>query len=310
MLRSIGSSSHRSGVDLGELALILERLDWASLIDIALVAFIFFGILYLVRGTQAAQLLRGVIILVAIGGLLGSVFNFPALGWLLNRAVLALLVAVPVIFQPELRRALERLGRTRPRFGQAAHDSALLRSMISEVSEAATNLARRRYGALIVFERATGLQAYADTGITVDSLVSLELLQTIFYTGTALHDGAVIIRKGRILAAACILPLTSSLLSDRRIGLRHRAAIGVTEETDAVAVVVSEEHGYISIAHNGKLIRRLDTRRLEDVLLTFFQSELKVAPPRWLSWLPMYRFNGKRETSASQSTRVPTDTNT
>jgi len=123
--------------------------------------------------------------------------------------------------------------------------------------------------------------------------VSAELLQTIFYTGTMLHDGAVIVRQDRILAAACILPLTSAFLGDRRMGLRHRAAIGITESTDAVAVVVSEEHGYVSIAHNGRMIRRIDPRRLEDVLRTFYQSELQVAVPRWLAWLP--RFGGSRQ---------------
>jgi diadenylate cyclase len=297
---------------VSDLILILERLDWASLIDIGLVALIFFGTLYLVRGTQAATLLRGVVLLVAIGGLLGSVFNFPALGWLLNRAALALLVAAPVIFQPELRRALERLGRAGPRLSQTTHDSDAIEHMINAVSEACAALAKRRHGALIVFERETGLQSYADTGIALNAEITSELLQTIFYVGTTLHDGAVILRDSRILAAACILPLTSSFLSDRRMGLRHRAAIGITEGTDAIAVVVSEEHGYISIVHNGKMIRRIDARRLEDVLRTFYQAQLQVHPPRLLAWLPMYRSNGKRVSSAtqSQSTRVPSDTNT
>ncbi|MGH2594292.1 MAG: diadenylate cyclase CdaA [Anaerolineae bacterium] len=274
---------------------ILQRLDWLSLLDIGLVALVFFGALQLVRGTQADQLLRGVIILVVIVGLLGSAFNFPALGWLLSRAVLALLVAVPVIFQPELRRALERLGRASPRIGQAPRDAMTIESVIVAVAQAATRLAERRHGALIVLERETGLQSYADTGVRLDAEVTAELLQTIFYTGTMLHDGAVIIREDRVLAAACILPLTSSFLSDRRMGLRHRAAIGITESADAIAVVVSEEHGYVSIAHNGRMIRRIDARRLEDVLRTFYQAELQVAVPRWLSWLP--RAAGGRRTS-------------
>jgi diadenylate cyclase len=276
---------------VADLLLILERLDWLSLLDIALVALVFLGALSLVRGTQADQLLRGIIILVVIGALLGSTFNFPALGWLLSRAVLALLVAIPVIFQPELRRALERLGRAGPRFGQPARDTAALESVIAAVTHAATRLAERRHGALIVLERETGLRSYADTGIRVDAEVTSELLQTIFYTGTMLHDGAVIIRGDRILAAACILPLTSAFLGDRRMGLRHRAAIGITESTDAIAVVVSEEHGYTSIAHNGRIIRRIEPRRLEDVLRTFYQAELHVAAPRWLP-----RFLSRRKT--------------
>jgi diadenylate cyclase len=278
---------------VADLLAVLQRLDWLSLLDIGLVALVFFGMLRLVRGTQADQLLRGIIILIVIGGLLGSAFNFPALGWLLSRAVLALLVAIPVIFQPELRRALERLGRAGPRFAQTARDTAAIESALSAVAQTATRLAERKQGALVVLERETGLQSYADTGVRVDAEVTPELLQTIFYTGTMLHDGAVIIRQDRVLAAACILPLTSAFLSDRRMGLRHRAAIGITESTDAVAVVVSEEHGYVSIAHNGRLIRRVDARRLEDVLRTFFQAELQVAAPRWLSWLPRW-LGGKR----------------
>ena len=281
---------------MADLFAILERLDWPSLLDIGLVALVFFGALSLVRGTQADQLLRGIIILVVIGALLGSAFNFPALGWLLSRAVLALLVAIPVIFQPELRRALERLGRAGPRFGQTPRDTASLEATIAAVAQAATRLAERKHGALIVLERETGLQSYADTGVRLDADVTPELIQTVFYTGTMLHDGAVIIRQDRILAAACILPLTSAFLSDRRMGLRHRAGIGITESTDAIAVIVSEEHGYVSIAHNGRLIRRIDPKRLEDVLRTFYQSELQVASPRWLAWLP--RFSGARRSSS------------
>jgi len=283
---------------VADLVSILERLDWASLLDIGLVALVFLGVLTLVRGTQADQLLRGIIILVVIGALLGSAFNFPALGWLLSRALLALLVAIPVIFQPELRRALERLGRAGPRFGQPTRDTNAIESVITAVTQAATRLAERRHGALIVLERETGLQSYADTGIRIDAEVTSELLQTIFYTGTMLHDGAVIIRQEHILAAACILPLTSAFLGDRRMGLRHRAAIGITESTDAIAVVVSEEHGYTSIAHNGRIIRRIDPRRLEDVLRTFYQAELHVAAPRWL---PRF-LGGKR---ASRETAHP-----
>jgi len=285
---------------MADLLSVLQRLDWVSLLDIGLVALVFFGALSLVRGTQADQLLRGVIILVVIGALLGSAFSFPALGWLLSRAAIALLVAIPVIFQPELRRALERLGRAGPRFGQTGRETAVVESVIAAVAQAATRLAERRHGALIVLERETGLQSYADTGVRVDSEVTSELLQTIFYTGTMLHDGAVIIREDRVLAAACILPLTSAFLGDRRMGLRHRAAIGITESTDAVAVVVSEEHGYVSIAHNGRMIRRIEPRRVEDVLRTFFQVGLQAATPRWLSRLRVPRFTLGRRASPSQ----------
>jgi diadenylate cyclase len=286
---------------MADLLSVLQRLDWGSLLDIGLVALVFFGVLSLVRGTQADQLLRGVIILVVVGALLGTAFSFPALGWLISRAAIALLVAIPVIFQPELRRALERLGRAGPRFGQTGREIAATESVIAAVAQAATRMAERRHGALIVLERDTGLQSYADTGVRVDSEVTSELLQTIFYTGTMLHDGAAIIREDRILAAACILPLTSAFLGDRRMGLRHRAAIGITESTDAVAVVVSEEHGYVSIAHNGRMIRRIEPKRLEDVLRTFFQAELQVAAPRWLSRLRVPRFMSGRRTPPTRT---------
>ena len=293
---------------MADLLAILERLDWPSLLDIGLVALVFFGALSLVRGTQADQLLRGIIILVVIGALLGSAFNFPALGWLLSRAVLALLVAIPVIFQPELRRALERLGRAGPRFGQPTRDTAAIESVISAVTQAATRLAERRHGALIVLERETGLQSYADTGIRLDAEVTSELLQTIFYTGTLLHDGAVIIREDRVRAAACILPLTSAFLTDRRMGLRHRAAIGITQSTDAIAVVVSEERGYTSIAHNGRIIRRIDPHRLQDVLRTFYQAELQVVAPRWLPRLRLPRLGGPRTPRARAGRHTPSET--
>ncbi len=303
---------------MADLVTILQRLDWLSLLDIGLVALVFLGALQLVRGTQADQLLRGVILLVVIVGLLGSAFPFPALGWLVSRAVLVLLVAIPVIFQPELRRALERLGRAGPRFGQAPRDNVALESMIVAVAQAATRLAERRQGALIVLERETGLQSYADTGVRLDAEITPELLQTIFYTGTLLHDGAVIVRQDRIQAAACILPLTSAFVADRRMGLRHRAAIGITESTDAVAVVVSEEHGYVSVAHNGRLIRRIEARRLEDVLRTFYQAELQVAAPRWLArWRVLRSTAGGRslkraglesERASQAATRPPSGT--
>jgi diadenylate cyclase len=265
---------------VGELAALFQRFDWYSLIDVAIVALIIFGLFYLVRGTQAAPLLRGVIILGVIFGILGSLATLPAVSWLFGNALPALLIAIPVIFQPELRRALERVGRVVQIGGQQARHATDTDHMISIVAQACQRMADRKHGALIVLERATGLESYADTGVKIDAVITSELLQNIFFRNSPLHDGAVIIRDYRLLAAACILPLTSSYMSDRRLGLRHRAAIGITEATDAIAVVVSEEHGTISIAHNGRIIRRLDAARLETILRAFYQLDRRQASSR------------------------------
>lgn len=269
-----------------DLLWVLERLTWTDLLDIALVATVIFLILYLIRGTRAVPLLRGIVLLIIVLALLGGVFPLRAFGWLVDRALPALLVAVPVIFQPELRRALERLGRAGGLMVRPAGRRAALERAILAVTEAARVLARRRVGALLVFERETGLQEFVETGVALNAEPSPELLVALFNPQAALHDGAVILREGRIVAAACILPLSTAFLDDRRLGLRHRAALGVTEESDAVAVVVSEERGSISVAHNGRIIRDLDPERLERVLRAFHQPLLETRWPKWLArWI-------------------------
>jgi diadenylate cyclase len=269
---------------MSDLWYLFQRFTWGSALDIALVALVFFALFQLVRGTQAVQLLRGVIILAVIILLLGNALKLPAFSWLVRNTIPALLVAIPVIFQPELRRALERLGRAGSFLGNSSRQSTA-ETVILETVAACQRLAERRHGALIILERETGLQDYIETGVRINAEISSELLQTIFFPNTLLHDGAVIVREGRIVAAACILPLTSGFLADRRLGLRHRAAIGITEATDAIAVVVSEERGSVSIAHNGRMIRRLDAPRLEAVLRAFYQPQLRGPMPFWMRWL-------------------------
>ena len=259
----------------------LQRLDRIDILDILLVAFIFFWALYLVRGTRAVSLLRGVIFLVIVVTLLSGLARLRAFAWLIQKALPALLVAIPVIFQQELRRALERVGRAGTLFGRSTGNQALLEQALAAIAQASHVLSERRHGALIVLERETGLQEFVDSGVLLDAAITSDLLLTIFDPHTMLHDGAVIVRRGRIVAAACVLPLTTAFLADRQLGLRHRAAIGVTEESDAIAVVVSEERGAISIAHNGRIIRNLDAKRLEAVLQAFFQPVLEQAWPRW-----------------------------
>lgn len=261
---------------------ILSRLSFASIIDILLVALVFYWILTLIQGTQAVQLLRGILILSVLAAIAASAFNsLTAFSWLLNKALPALLIAIPVIFQPELRRALERLGRT-GRIFAAPYQSNQLGAAIDEVSQAAFSMSQLRQGALIVFERNTGLENYVETGTRLEAVATSTTLMTIFFPGTPLHDGAVIVRKGQVAAAGVVLPLGDSSAASRRIlGTRHLAALGITETTDAIAVVVSEETGIISVAHNGQLIRGLDKKRLEQVLRAFYKSQLEVSLPGW-----------------------------
>lgn len=260
---------------------ILLRLDWASVIDILLVSIIFYGLLTIIQGTQAVQLLRGLMIIVIITVVVTSVFQLTAFSWLIRNSLPALLVAIPVVFQPELRRLLERLGRSTGGFLYVRPQETVLRRVIDTVSRACSRLALSRHGALIVLERETGQQAIIETGVRLNAEVSEELLLTLFYPNTALHDGAVIVRQDCVVAAGCVLPLSTVDGSERQLGTRHRAALGVTEVSDAIAVVVSEETGIISIAHNGRIIRRLDEKRLAKILNALYRAEFEASLPGW-----------------------------
>lgn len=260
---------------MNDLIWVIQRLNWLAVLDIALVSLVFFGVLLLVRATQAVPLLRGLLILGLITALLGGTAQLPTFSLIMRTALPALLVAIPVIFQPELRRALERLGRFNEML--VTRRRTELEVLVRKISDAAQRLASRRHGALIVIERDTGLQDVIDTGVPLDAELTPELLLTIFDPHTPLHDGGVIVRQGRVAAAGCVLPLTSSTIDDSRIGLRHRAGIGVTEGTDAIAVIVSEERGSISIAHNGRLIRRVEPDHLESALIALAQPGIQKA---------------------------------
>ena len=244
---------------------ILSRLDLLDAVDIVLVAAVIYAVLLLVRGTQAVQLLRGVILLALFVALIGSLAGLTAFSWLMRSAGQFLAVVIAIVLQPELRRALDRLGRAGGVTIWSGRDVELDRVVTALVSSC-RRLSERRHGALIVLERDTGLQDYVETGVELDALVADELLQTIFFPKTALHDGAVIVRGNRIVSAACVLPLAESLVSDSHLGTRHRAAVGITQQTDAIAVVVSEETGTISMARNGRMVRHLDDRRLGTLL--------------------------------------------
>jgi len=259
-----------------EFGWLLSRLgDPRSILDVLAVTVIIYWLLWVAQGTRATQLIRGAIIFLALAYFIATTLQLSTLDWMLNRTWPALVVAIPVIFQPELRRALEQLGHTgswlRTSF-PAGTETDLERS-IDEIVRAAAQLARLRFGALMVMERETGLQDYADRGVQIDAHLSRQLLINIFYPNSPLHDAAVIIRGDRILAASVVLPLTDNISPTGHLGTRHRAAIGVTEDSDALAIVVSEETGQIAVAHNGRLIRNLDQDRLRRVLRTLLRLD-------------------------------------
>jgi len=250
------------------LASFSRLLDWRSLVDVTLVAVFIFILLRLFRGTAATQLLRGVLLVTLVVAALSQVVDLPAFNWLLRNSIPMVLVAIPVIFQPELRRALERLGRSAPLFSRRG-DSAGAQNLIAEVVKTVDFLSQRQHGALVVFEGVTGLAEVVDRGTRLDAELTFELLATIFFPNTPLHDGAVVVRGDRVVAAGCILPLTDRDLMDSQLGTRHRAAMGISEQSDALVVVVSEETGKISVARNGRIVR-LDTNRLRAVLSDFY----------------------------------------
>jgi diadenylate cyclase len=257
---------------------IFERLNWLGLIDILLVTLVFFGVLYLIRDTQAMILLRGIILILVLFALVTSLVNLPALSWLIKTVLPAMLLAIPVIFAPEIRRALERIGRAGTFFRVSSRSAGNeIQQTIQSVVGASARLSARQHGALIILERFDHLDEYIRTGITIQADVTPEILMQIFYPNTPLHDGAVIISGKKVIAAACVMPLSSSGIlahsPERKMGLRHRAAVGITEASDSIAVVVSEETGSISIAHAGRMIRRLDVERLENILAAFYNPD-------------------------------------
>jgi diadenylate cyclase len=269
-----------------------QRLTWLSVIDLLLVTGVIFLLLRLVRGTQAIVLLRGMIVLVLSVAILTSLVPLPAFSWLFRSALPALLVAIPVIFAPEIRRGLERLGRAGAVFSPGTAPDEIER-IIDAIAGAAQRLSDHHLGALIVIERETKLDEYVETGVRLDAQLTPELLLQIFYVNTPLHDGAAIVRRNRVAAAGCVLPLSSSgTLSrspERQMGLRHRAALGISEVSDGVAVVVSEETGGLSVAHNGRMIRRLDQSRLHNILEAFYRPRAPRLLPAWLERLAAWR---------------------
>ncbi len=252
---------------------LVSKLTPLAVFDIVLVTLILYGLLMLIRGTQADQLVRGILIVLLASAAVGYFFQLTIFNWLLQNTIPAFLIAIPVIFQPELRRALEQLGRTGTWFNRGIFgNNKAIEATAQEVAAACAVLARQKHGALIVIERQTGLQDYVDKAVPLDAEVTRQLLTTIFYPNTPLHDGAVIIRNNRIVAAHAVLPLSENVLNATQFGTRHRAALGISEYSDAVAIVVSEERGVISVAANGRLVSNLTEDRLRRVLLDLMRG--------------------------------------
>jgi diadenylate cyclase len=237
-----------------------------SIIDIVIVAFVLYRLMLLIKGTRAVQLLKGMAVLL-VATALSSLLKLYTLHWLLRQSLTALVVALPIVFQPELRRALEKLGGGRFLAQTFASMGEVERDLnVGELVRAVYIMSRDKIGALIILERVTGLEEYIDSGVKIGGLVSAELLVNIFIPKTPLHDGAVIIRGDRIMAAASVLPLTEERELSKELGTRHRAGIGVTEVSDALAVIVSEETGAVSLSVEGVLARNLDENTLADRL--------------------------------------------
>lgn len=248
---------------------ILSTLSPLDLVDILLVAFILYKLYEMLQGTRAITLAKGLIVLLVFMPI-SSWLGLHAIYWLLQQAVTFLFVALPIIFQPELRRTLEHIGQGRFLGRAALLDDSEARSLVNELDKAVMLLSSKKIGALLVFERDMGLNDICATGIQIDGLITADFLMNVFIPNTPLHDGAAVLRGKRLIAAGCLLPLTDNRTLSTELGTRHRAAIGLSEQCDALIVVVSEETGTVSVAENGKIIRHLNSDRLKSYLRPIF----------------------------------------
>ncbi len=244
----------------------------SDIIDILIVAFVIYKVLIFIRETRAEQLVKGLALLL-LATVLSDLFDLYALNWILRGAMTVGLVALVVVFQPELRRGLEYLGRSRILSGPFNEmDKDRAKQITSEFVKAIEDCSAKKVGALIIIERETSLNDIVETGTIIDADITKELICNIFYEGAPLHDGALIVRGDRLLAAGCVLPLTQNKTLSKDLGTRHRAGIGITENSDALTIIVSEETGIISVASDGKLTRFLDVKAVEKMLLTTYLS--------------------------------------
>ena len=254
-------------------AVLQLNVEWRDIVDILIMSYVFYRLILIIRGTRAEQLVKGLIVLL-LAMVISDQLGLDTIHWTLRQTMTVGLIAIPIVFQPELRRALEHLGRGkifRPTYWNWSPQD--FESMLDELNKAIPVLVKKRIGALVVIERSTGLKDWIDTGIPVEGLVTAELIINIFFPRSPLHDGAVIIQGNQIVAAGCYLPLTEDPNLGKELGTRHRSGIGITENSDAVAVIVSEETGIISVAHDGVLTRYLDEKKLRAMLYELLAPE-------------------------------------
>ncbi|MBO1627723.1 TIGR00159 family protein [Bacillus sp. AFS023182] len=255
----------------------------STILDIAVVWFVIYKLIHVIRGTKAVQLLKGITVIIIVR-ILSYLFELHTLQWLTDQALTWGFLAVIIIFQPELRRALEQLGRGSlfsRAIGQEEEEYEIVANAVAKATE---YMGKRRIGALITLSRETGMGDYVETGIPLNANVSSELLINIFIPNTPLHDGAVIMQGNTIKAAACYLPLSESPFISKELGTRHRAAMGVSEVTDSITVVVSEETGQISLTKNGELHRDLKVEQLKEMLLAEFSGNVKTTSSSLWNW--------------------------
>ncbi|KAA9016929.1 diadenylate cyclase CdaA [Niallia endozanthoxylica] len=255
----------------------------ANIVDVLLVWYVIYKIIMIVRGTKAVQFLNGIFVILIVQ-LISEVFHLQTLFWITDQIISWGFLAIIIVFQPEIRRALEQLGRGKFFSRTSSREEDDQEKMIESIIKAVDYMAKRRIGALISLEMETGMSDYIETGIEVDSKISSELLINIFIPNTPLHDGAVILQKNRVAAAACYLPLSESPFISKELGTRHRAAIGISEVTDSLTVVVSEETGAVSLTKNGKLHRELSKDAFREMLTTELlasRTEKQASSARW-----------------------------
>lgn len=265
----------------------IKSINIFSVLDILVVSYIFYKAYNLMKETRAEQLLKGMLLLVLLIPI-SSLLRLNMLYWILSNTLTIGVLSIIIIFQPEIRRVLEHLGRTTFNEVHILNDEEKMDAVVGEVINAASNLSKLKTGALIVIEQRTGLAEIVTTGTKIDAAISSALLENIFVVNTPLHDGAVIIRNDRIAAAGCFLPLTTHDDLSKSLGTRHRAALGISENSDCIVVVVSEETGIISLAVNGSLTRNYDKEKLKDILTRILkkrQDKKKTYREQVIEWL-------------------------
>ncbi len=255
----------------------------ANVVDILLVWYVIYKLIMIVRGTKAVQLLKGIFVILLVR-FISEFLQLQTIFWLMDLVIYWGFLAIIIIFQPEIRRALEQLGRGRIFSRSGSREEESQETMLEAIYKAVDYMAKRRIGALISIERETGMGDYVETGIELNSKVSAELLINIFIPNTPLHDGAVILQKTRVAAAACYLPLSESPFISKELGTRHRAAVGISEVTDSITIVVSEETGAVSLTKNGELHRDLSKENFREMLSDALLTQITVkqaSPSRW-----------------------------